>query len=313
MDSHSNGSSTLTAVEIKNRPPEPLMLPLALSQNLAPYTPTLALSVQTESENSSQPINAEYDEGSATWRANVKAQPGALNALIFTWSEKVGEQSLKLAQATKSVAIPSDNKQLNLDIPNDDYDQSYDADADGLSNLAETTNSTNPFDSSDPGTPLVKVEVNVQVFLAGEQSETKSVSSVIPTDFLDGTEMTLSFNRKTNERSQPVSDADFDKVLGKFGALSDAIENKDADALDRLATASKQSDLFKKLMKNDYDRIEVSIKDIRLRNIDKSITGILQIDSLVRPNGDRGSLSEKYASRKITSRIVDGAWSKIEW
>jgi len=313
LNSHSNVNGTATAAEIENSSQEPLMLPLALSQNLTPHSPTLALTVQTDNKSTSLPVNARYDDATATWRANIKTKPGDSTELILTWSETIGDQSLKLAQAAKSVSVPTDIKQLNLDIPNDKYNQSFDADADGLSNLAETTNSTNPFDSSDPGSSLVKVEVNVQLFLAGELSETKSTASVIPSNFLNGTEMTLSFNRNPKERSEPVSDADFDKALGKFGALSQAIENKDADALDRLATASKQSELFKKLMKNDYDQIEVSIKDIRLRDIDKSITGTLQIDSLVHPNGDRSSLSEKYASRKITSRRVNGAWSKIEW
>ena len=116
-----------------------------------------------------------------------------------------------------------------------------------------------------------------------------------------------------DEHNKPVSDDDFDEVTRMFDALQRAIENKDADAIDRLAVSSQQSELFKRLMKNNYDRIDVSISGIRLHNADKSITGTLRIDSLIRPNGDRSSLSEKYTARTITSRRVNGTWSKIEW
>jgi len=131
----------------------------------------------------------------------------------------------------------------------------------------------------------------------------------------DARVQTLAFALQTavDEHNKPVSDADFDKVARMFDSLKRAIESKDVDALDQLATPSQQSDLFKRLMKNNYDRIEVSISRIRLHNVDKSITGTLQIDSLIRPNGDRSSLSEKYTTRTITSRRVNGGWSKIEW
>ena len=131
----------------------------------------------------------------------------------------------------------------------------------------------------------------------------------------DARVQTLAFALQSavDEHNKPVSDADFDKVVRQFDALKRAIENKDADALDRLAIPSQQSDLFKRLMKNNYDRIDVSINGIRLHNADKSITGTLQIDSLIRPNGDRSSLSEKYTTRTITSRRINGGWSKIEW
>ncbi len=115
-----------------------------------------------------------------------------------------------------------------------------------------------------------------------------------------------------DEHNLPVSDADFDEVTRRFDALRRAIETKDTDALDRLAISSRQSELFKSLMRN-FERVDVSIAGIRVRNADKSITGLLRIDALVRANGDRSSLSEANATRTITSRRVNGGWSKIEW
>lgn len=130
----------------------------------------------------------------------------------------------------------------------------------------------------------------------------------------DARVQTLGFAVKTalDEHNQPVSDDDFDSVTRKFVALRQAIEDKDAVALDRLAVSSQQSTIFKSLMKS-FERIDVSIAGIRVRNADKSITATLRIDSLIRANGDRGSLSDQYTNRTITSRRVSGGWSKIEW
>jgi len=130
----------------------------------------------------------------------------------------------------------------------------------------------------------------------------------------DARVQTLAFalSAAQEEYRRPVSDADFDVVTRMFDALRRSIESKDVLALDRLAESSQQSTIFKSLMTN-FERVEVSITGIRVRNADKSITGTLRIDSLVRTNGDRGSLSEKWTTRTITSRRVNGGWSKIKW
>jgi len=148
--------------------------------------------------------------------------------------------------------------------------------------------------------------------LGNAKKQLENAQSLAATDVRVQT-LAFALQSELDEHNKPVSDADFDEVTRKFDALKRAIENKDADELDRLAIPSKQSELFKRLMNGNYDRIEVSIGGIRLHNVDKSITGTLRIDSLIRPNGDRGSLSEKLTSRTITSRRVRGDWSKIEW
>ncbi len=114
------------------------------------------------------------------------------------------------------------------------------------------------------------------------------------------------------EHNKPVSDADFDKVTRMFDGLHRAIEAKDAGTMDRLAVNSDQSQLFKALMSR-FERLDISISGIRVRNVDKSITAVLSINSMVRENGDRATPSEAYANRTIKSRRVNGGWSKIEW
>jgi len=313
LGSISNARNSDTPSHIEVRTPQPSILSSVLAQNIDPITTTLSLSVQTDRQTDSQTFNAKFDDDTASWIAKVKIPPGNSAEFALTWSKEVRDQPLKIVHASKIVAIPKDIKQLDLDIASDEYNLSFDADADGLTNLHEISNSTNPLDSSDPDASLAKLEVNVKLEFPDDVVDIEKFAEVIPTIFLNGTELTLSFDRNADEQDEPVSDAEFDKVIRNFNALSRAIENKDTEALDRLAVSSQQSDLFKHLIQNDYDRIEVSIDDIQLRNIDKSIMGTLQIDSLIRPNGDRSSLSEKYTSRKITSRRVNGDWSKIEW
>jgi len=133
-------------------------------------------------------------------------------------------------------------------------------------------------------------------------------------DANDARVRTLAFavQKAFDDYNQPVSDEDFDSVARMFDALRRAIENKDAVAVERLAISSQQSAIFKSLMKS-FDRLDVSINNLRVRNADKSISGTLRIDSMVRENGDRATPSDKYATRPITSRRVNGGWSKIEW
>jgi len=114
------------------------------------------------------------------------------------------------------------------------------------------------------------------------------------------------------EHNKPVSDADFDKVTRMFDGLHRAIEAKDAVTMDRLAVSSDQSKLFKALMSR-FERLDIGISGIRVRNADKSISAVLTINAMVRDNGDRATPSEAYAKRTITSRRVNGGWSKIDW
>jgi serine/threonine protein kinase len=114
------------------------------------------------------------------------------------------------------------------------------------------------------------------------------------------------------EHNKPVSDADFDKVTRMFDGLHRAIESKDAITMDRLAISSDQSKLFKALMSR-FERLDIGISGIRVRNADKSISAVLTINAMVRDNGDRATPSEAYAKRTITSRRVNGGWSKIDW
>ena len=114
------------------------------------------------------------------------------------------------------------------------------------------------------------------------------------------------------EYYKPVSDNDFDIVMRMFDALKRAIENKDISAVERLTEQSDQLQLFTSLIKR-FDKIEIEISGIKVRNADKSISGQLTIRSMERSNGDHTIPSDAYRTRTIKSNRVNGRWSIINW
>ena len=109
-----------------------------------------------------------------------------------------------------------------------------------------------------------------------------------------------------------VSDSDFYKVQRMFDGLKRSIEAKDTKTMDRISIASDQNQLFKQLMAS-FDKLSIEIKDVLVRNADKSIVATLRIKSMVRKNGDQATPSDAYRDRQITSRRINGRWSRISW
>lgn len=114
------------------------------------------------------------------------------------------------------------------------------------------------------------------------------------------------------EHNKPVSDDDFDTVMRMFDALKRAIEGKDIVLMERLTNQSNQTELFSSLF-NRFEKIEVEISGIKVRNADKSISAQLEIKSMVRSNGDRAIPSDAYRQRTIKSTRIGSRWSVIAW
>jgi hypothetical protein len=110
----------------------------------------------------------------------------------------------------------------------------------------------------------------------------------------------------------PVSDEDFDSVLARFDRLRQALENNDPANMDELTESSNQNELFRLLMSN-FARLDIRIDRIRVTNADKSISANLRIEFMMRTNGARTTPSPAYRERTITSRRVEGKWSRIQW
>jgi len=111
---------------------------------------------------------------------------------------------------------------------------------------------------------------------------------------------------------QPISDQEFNAILGEFHQLKEAIENGNTVAIYRLTNGGEQAQLFSSLIER-FERIEMSITGIRARDADKSIVGTLRIDRMIRENGNRSSPAPSYQDRTISSRRVKGVWSDIRW
>jgi len=114
------------------------------------------------------------------------------------------------------------------------------------------------------------------------------------------------------EMRRPVSDAEFDEVVGRFDRLKRGIEDKDLATVDALTEPSEQNGLFAQLSER-FEALNMEITGIRVRNADKSVSANLRIRDMLRENGDLAVPSEAFRDREITSRLVDGEWSPIVW
>ena len=111
---------------------------------------------------------------------------------------------------------------------------------------------------------------------------------------------------------EPISDQEFNLILGEFHQLKEAIENGNKVAIYRLTNGGEQAELFSRLI-DGFERIEMSITAIRARDVDKSIVGTLRIDRMIRDNGNRATPSQSYQDRTISSKRTNGVWSDILW
>ena len=126
------------------------------------------------------------------------------------------------------------------------------------------------------------------------------------------TELSSRLTRAQREQRIPVSDADFENMLHRFNALRRAIENKDSSTINAMTERSNQNALFEQLNAR-FDKLNMEITGIRVRNADKSISATLRIQSMVRENGDRAIPSTAYRDREIVSSRINGQWSAIRW
>ncbi len=126
------------------------------------------------------------------------------------------------------------------------------------------------------------------------------------------TELSSRLTRAQRDQRVPVSDADFENMLFRFNALRRAIEKKDSATIDAMTERSNQNGLFEQLNAR-FDKLNMEITGIRVRNADKSISATLRIQSMVRENGDRAIPSTAYRDREIVSSRINGQWSPIRW
>jgi len=80
------------------------------------------------------------------WTGSISVKRDSRIAVDVLWSENYAEASLRLAQAGLFQDVS--DQDLILIVNSDSYDFNFDEDGDGVSNLDERRNNTNPFDSA---------------------------------------------------------------------------------------------------------------------------------------------------------------------
>lgn len=91
-----------------------------------------------------QPIPMQFN--SNFWTGSISVKRDSRIAVDVLWSENYAEASLRLAQADLIQDVS--DQDLILIVNSDSYDFNFDEDGDGVSNLDERRNNTNPFDSA---------------------------------------------------------------------------------------------------------------------------------------------------------------------
>jgi serine/threonine protein kinase len=111
----------------------------------------------------------------------------------------------------------------------------------------------------------------------------------------------------------PITDNDMRFVLRKFNMLKQAIENRDATTLAKLTIPVEQKKKLFSYLFNNFETIEVSLSSFTAKPSDQSIHALLQIQRMVRTNGDIAFPSSGFREIPLHAvREVDG-WSPIIW
>lgn len=92
------------------------------------------------------------------WESRLTVPRGTDLAISIVWIEQIEDRDLQLADVEASI-VAIDRDRI-IQIFTDDYETDrFDADLDGISNLAERIGDSDPFDGSDPGSDFAQVEV----------------------------------------------------------------------------------------------------------------------------------------------------------
>ncbi len=81
--------------------------------------------------------------GNNTWSGSIQVPVGSEQTLFLEWIETIGTRPLRLATWQQTLIVGANGVTINLGAIN--YDFSADFDADGISNLSERENNTDPF------------------------------------------------------------------------------------------------------------------------------------------------------------------------
>lgn len=122
--------------------------------------------------------------------------------------------------------------------------------------------------------------------------------------------------RKLSEQVQQpeaITSDDIQEVTRNFDQLRLAIEKKDMDLIQSLVIPSDSKTSFFEYVFATYESIDVSLTSISTQKSKQIINARLEIDNMIRANGDRAMPADAYRSIGLSCERVNGQWSKIVW
>lgn len=157
------------------------------------------------------------DMGNNQHAGTVRVPEGADVVIHIEWEELVGNAPLILADYDRTIEAIDQN--YSIRIRDEDYDVSRDEDNDGISNLQERIDETDPFDPFDPGDGGIKVSIpyvdpDLAPAINGSWETVWNRAT-----FLDRTGETLSIDNLMINRGAVRSDG---ATEYKWGAMHDA-------------------------------------------------------------------------------------------
>ena len=109
------------------------------------------------------PNNVAVNAGSNSGTLSIPAERGQLLSIVATWSELYEGQYLTLAEAKTDETVPIDeDATYSIVIDTDNYRTDFDDDGDGITNLDERNDETDPRVPDVPTDPIVEVPINLR-------------------------------------------------------------------------------------------------------------------------------------------------------
>ncbi|MFK7992707.1 MAG: serine/threonine protein kinase [Granulosicoccus sp.] len=115
-----------------------------------------------------------------------------------------------------------------------------------------------------------------------------------------------------NDVKPLINSSDMSEVLSRFDALSKAIEQRDSVALQQTTIQSSRKTAYFDYVFRTFDNVEVKISDISANRQDQTIRATLQINRMIRNNGDVVIPPDEFRNIPIYS-VKDKTWSAIHW
>lgn len=109
-----------------------------------------------------------------------------------------------------------------------------------------------------------------------------------------------------------IAGSDMSDVLTRFNGLSNALRERDGEAIRRFTVESSRKNAYFDYVFRTFDTVETRVTNISASRQDQTIRATLRVNRLIRANGDIAIPPEEFRSIPIYS-IKETQWSAIHW